>query len=346
MAGNFLERKTLGFFVKTGGMFSKPLYSGMGHILMLHRVHPPMKTFFKNGGMETYPETLETILTFFLNNGYEVISLDEVYNRLITKTKNKKFIAITLDDGYADNYEFAWPLLKKYDAPFTIYVTTDFPERKAILWWYLLEDLLIKKDSVSFQWQENEYCFQLNTNEEKEIAFQSIRETIINTDVNLQSELFSSIFGNIGEEFFSPVKKLALSWDQIKELSNDPLVTIGAHTLSHPNLKKLSENEALQEISESKRMLEEKTGTSVEHFAYPFGSPREAGFREFELSKKLGFKTAVTLRQGNIFSGYSNYTQQLPRIAVNNNMTTEKLKQIEAGIHHFGNNYFRKVIFD
>ncbi|MBI4645686.1 MAG: polysaccharide deacetylase family protein [Bacteroidia bacterium] len=335
---NFISHKILGLFVKTNGFLSKPFFSGIGHILVFHRIFPPQKTFFKNGGMEVSPDKLEIIIHFFLQHGYEVISLDQMYECLISRKKGKKFVVFTLDDGYIDNFEYAYPIFKKFNIPFAIYITTCFPDRKVILWWYLLEEMLKQNDWIKFENNSIKYSFECRTNEQKEITFNKIRRMILDADENRFHEIINDIFNISMTDIYKPVKELALSWEQIKELSNDPLATIGAHTLNHCNLKKLAEDDAIHEIMESKNIIENHIGKIVEHFAYPYGSVAEVGGREFMLVKKVGYKTATTLVQGNIFKSYKNFTERLPRIPLDENTDIKKLNYIINGINQFSYN--------
>ena len=93
----------------------------------------------------------------------------------------------------------------------------------------------------------------------------------------------------------------SLTWEEIKTLSDDPLCTIGAHTVNHFPLSRLSEEQLKFEIQYSKERIESFINKTVNHFAYPFGKQREASIREFEMVKELGFKTGTTTRIGNIF---------------------------------------------
>jgi len=105
-----------------------------------------------------------------------------------------------------------------------------------------------------------------------------------------------------------------LSWVDLRSLSEDPLVTIGAHTLTHPVLSTLPAEQSCYEIAESGKTLEHHTGHPVRHFAYPFGGLVEAGAREYEFAKTAGFATAVTTRNGLIESDIPNRFA-LPRVA-------------------------------
>ena len=80
---------------------------------------------------------------------------------------------------------------------------------------------------------------------------------------------------------------LFLNWDDVIKLDKHPLITIGAHTHSHPILKMESYNSAYKEIEKSKLLLEEKLGHCIEHFSYPFGSKNEFGYRDSEIEKNL-----------------------------------------------------------
>lgn len=343
---NYINRKILGLFVKTNGVFSKPLFSGLGHILCFHRVMPqtPIPRIEKNSGMEVSPELIEKTIEFFNAKNYEFISLDQIYSIIINQIKpKKKFVVVTLDDGYSDNYKHAFPIFKKHNIPFAIYVATDFPDHKAILWWYMLENILLSNNQITFDFLDKEYHFDCFSKEEKEVVFTSIRSLILENGSN-KDLLFSRLFPNFEQQQMDLIEQNALSWAQIIELSHDELVTIGAHTISHRPLSKLSESEAMREIVESKNKIEEKIGKPVDHFAYPYGDSDTCGEREFLLVKQAGYKTATTIRQGNIFRGYMDFTERLPRIPLGENTDIEKITNITNGIHHFGFNYFKRII--
>ena len=109
---------------------------------------------------------------------------------------------------------------------------------------------------------------------------------------------------------------LFLTWDEVRELSNHPLVTIGAHTLSHCVLSQETESDALKEINESKREIEEHIGKPCEHFAYPYGDRQAVGRRDAMLAQKAGFLTAVSTRSGHIFLKHLEHQHILPRLTI------------------------------
>ncbi|MFN2512397.1 MAG: polysaccharide deacetylase family protein [Pyrinomonadaceae bacterium] len=296
-------------------LLAKPLYAGIGSILAFHRVCPrgarPRLGFNKD--LEVTPELLEQSIKFCKNKGYDLVSLDQAYEILRTGKSAKKFVVFTLDDGYLDNYTNAYPIFKKHSVPFTIYVTTCFPEYTAILWWYVLEELLWEREEVEVELENKVVRYDCSTPGKKEQLFEMMAGPL--TFAKDEAAL-RGILRDCSSDVCSQVQELALSWQQIAQLAQDPLITIGAHSRRHLALSKLSLEEVKAEVSGSKREVEKQIGQPVLHFAYPYGGNDAAGAREFQIVKDCGFKTATTTRTGNIFSSHKDSLVSLPRIPV------------------------------
>lgn len=312
----------------------KNLFGGLGHIIMLHRVLPEKITnrIHNHKTLEISIKQLEDLIIFFKNHSYSFLSIDEFYAQISKSELKKPFVVFTFDDGYKDNLTYAYPIFKKYNVPFTVYITTSFPDNKAVIWWYMLEDYIVKNTSLTLVDGGQKYSFNFSTLEEKEKAFQKIRKIFIQKPENELMDFTKQVF-NISEEYITEYnKENCLSWNEIYGLSRESLVTLGAHTVNHVGLAHLSAQEAEWEMSESKKILEEKTGTIINHFSYPFGGINEAGVREFELIKQLGFHTATTTRTGNIKIIHKNNLINLPRISINSQVTNSILKLNLSGI--------------
>lgn len=141
-----------------------------------------------------------------------------------------------------------------------------------------------------------------------------------------QPQLFEQLFFSKGLSHDTHCRQELLTWDDVVTLNKHPLVTIGAHTKNHLALAHLSQEEAWQEIIQGKNRLQEHLQSDINHFAYPYGTPLEAGSREVELAKKAHFKTAVTTRHGHIFMAHSQWMHALPRIGLSN----EKLSKLKS----------------
>jgi peptidoglycan/xylan/chitin deacetylase (PgdA/CDA1 family) len=329
-------------------LLTKPLYSGIGSIMMLHRICPPADhpRLGYNKFLEITPELLEQTILFFKKKKYEFVSLDEVHNILSSGRSQGKFVAFTIDDGYADNYTHAYPVFKSYNVPFAIYVTTSFPDRDAILWWYLLEDLLLRENEVEVLVDGQVIKYDCSTLTGKEAAFDAIQSHLTYaSDDNFELKCKSILRAPLGD-LNKYVDELALTWDQIRELSREPLATIGAHTIDHRALSKLAPAEAVRQMTGSKLRIESQTGREVRHFAYPYGSREAAGERDFRLVKECGFSTATTTRKGNIFGAHKAHMECLPRIAVTD-ILSKDIKYLNLwidGLIPCHENRFQKIV--
>ncbi len=296
----------------------------MATIFMLHRVHDFEKDKLPaNENMKITPKFLENFILKLKSEGYSFISLDRLHEILQNNETVEKHAVFTLDDGYKDNYDYAYPIFKKYKIPFTIYITTSFPEKNAILWWYEIEDLIMKHDEIILS---NNAKYTCKTIEQKTKSFLEIRALIISLQQkNLLSQL-NNLFDNYDVDWAGKCYELTMNWAQIKELSKDEMVTIASHTTHHYALRQLDDDECKSEIKEANKLIELRIGGKVEHFAYPFGGVNEVGKREFNLIKSLGLKTAVTTRVGGIYPEHKDFPELLPRI-----MLTEDFKVRDVG---------------
>lgn len=286
---------------------------------MFHRVCPNKyePRIRGNAGLEVTPEYLENTILFLRENNYEIVSLTRAAQILNGRNENKKFAVFTFDDGYVDNYQYAYPIFKKHKAPFSIYVTTHLPDGEAILWWYLLEDLILRENQIKFTLNGKEYNYSCTSVWEKDWAYHVVHKLILNGPANKLDARIRQVFANYDINFNKKTRELSLTWEQIREMSKDPLVEIGAHTIHHHALNKLPESVAQKEIEGSRDKIEFEIGKKVEHFSYPFGTRNEADEREYRIAKKCGFKTSTTTIPANIFSEHKNLLERLPRIAVN-----------------------------
>ena len=272
------------------------LYPIYGKILMLHSVVENKSQLKENRLLEITPSFLEQTILKYKSAGYRFASLDEVQQQVERpKRFRRKFVCFTLDDGYADNYKYAYPVFKKYNCPFAIYVTTNYPDRKAQIWWYQLEDILLKNENLTVNGVEYE-CSDM---EKKNKAFWDIREKIFSSDTAMTLTSLKQLFIENESGGGKNVDELALSWEQIVELAADPLCTIAAHTVSHASLPALSDDEIRKELSEGKKRIEDRIKKPVNHFSYPYGN---CDSRVAKLTMEL-FETGVTTNQGLVRKG-------------------------------------------
>lgn len=257
----------------------------------------------------------------YLATHFEIVSLREMFKSYREGRANKKQIAITFDDGYKNNYTNAFPVLKKYSAPATIFVVTKMLEQPDYLLWYDLIDLVKTKLDISFfknnagQLPENKRNLIAQAagwsdfkNKMKLLDIQE-KELVIQRDSN---EVKHALEG-VDKEY----RKL-LTAEQMSEMISSGLIEIGSHTHHHPNLDEISNEAAKNEIEQSKKILEQKLKVEIKSIAFPDGAYNQ---QTIQLCKQAGYenllavdyKTASDLQDRSI----------LPRFCISNTTTPE-----------------------
>lgn len=284
----------------------------LGLVYMLHHITDKNPNGIPtNEDLKVSPTFLERIILSYKANGFDFISLDELPVILSSVQKlEAPFIAFTIDDGYLDNFTYALPIFERHKVPFAIFVATDFIDQKAILWWDVLEDLVLHNDIIQF----NRQSYPCHTFQEKWDTFRIIRENILKFDQSQLIEILQKTFSDYHIDWYKPIREKAMTWGQVKELSQHPLCTIGGHTVSHPALNQLSDDDFRQEVKVGIEKLESITGKKINHFAYPYGSPNEIGEREYRLINEFNFKTSFIAYGGCITEENKKNITHLPRV--------------------------------
>ena len=164
----------------------------IGLVYMLHHITEKNPNGIPtNEDLKVSPQFLEKIIIKYKKQGFSFVSLDELSEIINSnKTPEHLFITFTIDDGYLDNYTEALPVFERQQVPFAIFVATDFIDQKAILWWDILESLILKNDSIRIR--ENEY--RCRTFQEKWDVFRILRKIILSFDPKKLKETLEELF--------------------------------------------------------------------------------------------------------------------------------------------------------
>jgi len=324
----------------------RPMFSGMGAIFMLHHVRPRRDAEFQpNRHLEIAPEFLRAMLSHLRSDGIDIITIEEVHRRLIERDFSRRFACFTLDDGYRDNRDFALPVMREFDAPLAVYVTSDFAAGTGRLWWIVLEKVIASASSIEARIGKRATRLDTSTPAAKQVAFDRLHDWLraLPGEHDIQREI-AALCAQHGVDEAAVCRDLCMSWDELKPFADDPLVTIGAHTISHCNLAKQNEEIASHEMAISRARIESALQRPVVHLAYPYGDKAAAGVREFALARTAGFKTAVTTRPGMIFPESADRLTALPRVSLNGNyQDTRILPVLTSGAATAMWNGFRRV---
>jgi peptidoglycan/xylan/chitin deacetylase (PgdA/CDA1 family) len=303
-------------FLGADGLLA-PFTRGAGVIFMLHHVAPqPPRAFEPNRILKVTPAFLECVIERVKLAGFETIALDEIPKRLADRSE-RPFACFTLDDGYRDNETYAYPVFKRHNVPFTIYVPTDYADGNGDLWWLTLEAVIRLAPEITIQMDGLVRVLPATTTSQKYMAYETIYWWLRRLPEARARLVVAELAASIGYDPTQLCRDLVMDFDTLRSLASDPLVTIGAHTRRHLALAKLPQDEMEAEISQSVARIEAELARPCRHFSYPYGCQASAGRREFAAAHKLGMTTAVTTRKGLIAHHHQSALTALPRLSLN-----------------------------
>ncbi|MCF6118923.1 MULTISPECIES: polysaccharide deacetylase family protein [Mesorhizobium] len=297
---------------------AKPFVGGIGAILMLHRVTAtPEKPDSVNRHLNIAPEFLDAVIADMKAHGYAFVTLDEAIERIKAGGKGGQFAAITADDAYRDNMTEALPVLEKHGAPITIYVAPGLINGAADLWWEVVEDIVSARNRLVLTTPNGPVTIDCSTPGKKIQAFARLHDYLT---LKVREEDQRAVLRQLARSNdieLGARQGMLMNWDELRAMAGHPLVTIGAHTVNHRNLKRLSEADARHEVDGVRGILQAELGEAPRHFAYPYGYASAVGDREVGFARDAGYVSAVTTRHGVLRAEHAGFLHALPRISVN-----------------------------
>jgi peptidoglycan/xylan/chitin deacetylase (PgdA/CDA1 family) len=284
-------------------------------IFMLHRFSTPDLAV---AGHE--PALLRRNLAQLRKQRYHLISLQDLFQKLLHREPLQRAVAFTIDDGYFDHGQVAGPIFAEFDCPVTTFLVTDFADGKSWFWWdkltYIFErtgrpklDACLGSDRISYVTGSKENretaCHDLNLrcqDASEANRLHCVQDLSRQADVELPET--------------PPARFTALSWDDARSLEKRGM-TFGPHTVTHPVLSSTSAEQAEFEIGESWRRLSSQLSQPVPIFCYPNGRRRDYGEREIGILRRLELWGAVEGQPGRLspaaFVESATFRYQIPR---------------------------------
>jgi peptidoglycan/xylan/chitin deacetylase (PgdA/CDA1 family) len=306
-------------------------------ILVYHRVTP---LDFDPEWLAVAPDRFAEQLDV-LRHDYRVLSLSELNERVQKGNVPRKAVAVTFDDGYADNLLIARPLLERYDVPATCFVTTGKLDQGSEFWWDELARLLLETprlpDALSLDVNGRRYSWSLKD----DAAAPAVRTDADGRNWNVLQQTprtprqkaygeLAAIVRPLDAEAQESVMRYVADWagvgrkvreshralrpEEVVRLDDGGLVDVGAHTVTHPVLSAQAPAVQESEIRLSKRRLEEILDRPVSLFAYPFGARADYTSETVGLVREAGFACACSNFEGWVRRGTS--AHELPRYLV------------------------------
>jgi peptidoglycan/xylan/chitin deacetylase (PgdA/CDA1 family) len=258
----------------------------------------------------------------FVRRNFDVISFEDLHRcEMEEREWPRRALIITFDDGYRDNYTNAFPVLKEFHLPATIFLTTGHIGEARLFWWdrvaYLIKHT--SRQSVVFA-DLSSAPFDLSSARARRQSIarvlwwlKQVQEETRNRFLDsLSSELDVELPGGVAEE-------MHLSWDEVKEMARSG-IEFGSHTVTHPILSHVGESQLQREISESKQAIEEHLGREVMAFAYPAGRRTRFNDNVQSIVARCGYRYAVSYDEGAAIEGACDRLA-LPRIHIESDIS-------------------------
>ena len=282
-------------------------------ILNYHRIGDRQNSLLDRNLWSATDEDFDLQIGTIAKN-FQVVGLNDL--DFVIGRKHGRFVMVTFDDGYLDNYTNAYPILKSHSVPATFFITTGFLDIPKVPWW----------DEIAWIVRSSpQHILEANRWTSTPVPFnEPDREEAINRLL----AVYKGLSGNVTEEYLCFLAEslqsgrcpreiaqgLWMTWDMIREMKRNGM-TFGGHTVNHPILANLSAAQQDAEIGPCRQRLIEELGEPIEAFSYPVGGPRSFNDDTRAALARHQFKWAFTY-----LGGYCHHSHQdrlaLPRTAI------------------------------
>ncbi|MGE5700847.1 MAG: polysaccharide deacetylase family protein [Arthrospira platensis] len=223
-----------------------------------------------------------------------VIDLEQGLARLTAGEKlPSRAVAITFDDGYADNLTLGAPILERHKLPATFFLVPRFLSGELDAWWETLGWAIESSTCASFAWEGAH--FTIRTPPARQATYSAIAKQLKLRDSSARSAAMDELLDTLAPQGERP--DLFMDWAGARELLNRGF-SVQAHTSTHPVLSRESHARQTRELVDARRELQTKLGIGVSTLAYPHGGPDHYGADTVAIAEEAGYTWAVTTREG------------------------------------------------
>jgi len=264
-------------------------------ILNYHRMKTPNKKIMFDDGVYGPDADRFQVEMEWLKKETRIISEEELIDVLYHKKKfNTLCSMVTLDDGYVDNYDIAFPILKKLSIPAIYFIPTKNINERSLGWWDIVAYLVKNTQLRKVRFREKQL---LLTDKKKVIA--ELNHELKEMETSRVDGYLEELSGrlNVRIPSLEVQGRELMTWEQIKEVSENGM-TIGSHTHDHLILSRQTLSDLRYQVKKSKDILEEKLGRNIRSLAYPMGGYEHFDKETIEITQSLGFKLGFSFLTG------------------------------------------------
>lgn len=269
-------------------------------ILGFHKLHAA-STFRELLDLQSTPEMFEEQIRF-LHRNHPIISMTDFLSWIEQGTRLPKgSVMITFDDGYQDVYSIAFPILKSFNLPACVFLTTDYIGTQRTIWTNELYSCIQRSDIQHFTYafEGEKTDFDLTRRETPGQEVMSLIRNLKKMRTEDRETRLPEIAKQLNTQWppDSNDEFLMLTWDQVNTMG-DSGICFGSHSVTHPILSACSNERQWKEIVDSKTIIEQKTKRLCEVFAYPNGQPDDFNMITQDYLKKAGYRAAFAFSGG------------------------------------------------
>lgn len=235
-------------------------------ILLYHRV---ANLAIDTWRLATKPHIFEEHIKF-LKKHYPIIRFDDDWQEV-----KRPSVVLTFDDGYADIFEYALPILEKYNVPATIFVSTELIDSRREFWWDDLERIICVNPNIPPRIEWEGQTFATSTLKEQQATCFDLHTLMKNMSHKNRYTALETLAKKLNASAVPRVENRVMTSTELRRLSQSPCITIGAHTVTHSALSVEPIDLQMSELIDSKTILENITGQDVRTFSYPFGAKQD-----------------------------------------------------------------------
>lgn len=242
----------------------------------------------------------------WLSENQSIVSIEQVVAYLCGETTlPEDAVVLTFDDGYEDFVSNALPILQRYEAPSTVYVSTHLMCKRGAPYEFRLGRTLIESDVFRVQFDNHQRTYNLTTDNDVREAYSELRELIKDIPFKQRESFLASHDIHECPDFF------IISPEMVQRLSEEQLVTVGSHGHYHRRLGSLSKTEINEDIRTSLSELTDLLGRTPNHFSFPYGSHSRTAC---QVVKAVDLTSAATTDHRRVRPRDWNRCYSLPRI--------------------------------
>ncbi|HPN33608.1 MAG TPA: polysaccharide deacetylase family protein [bacterium] len=246
----------------------------------------------------------------YLAAHYSPITMSDLWDR--PNGKGPAGVVVSFDDGYADNYHRAFPILQRYAVPAIFFLTVEPIENRTSLWYDRICQSIFSCQGEPLDLSTFGLADKVAVDERQKTK--TAKALVLYAKKNLDRPQIDALIHYLQRHCPSgdACRSEMLTWDQVREMA-DAGMEFGAHTMTHAILSRLDPEEQRWEIQQSKEKIEHRLGRPVYFFSYPNGGPCDYTDQTVSLLEAVGFRAACTLTPGN---ADASRPYALPRIGI------------------------------